>query len=289
MDYSLSAALPRIGIGCGCSDERGLSEMRRQHYVSRATPAFNRNLSPGLRDWGSSGFGDLSPLQTGNLALQATSAALSIANQINTMIETWGHNGYNNEATQVVNSAEYQMKQNLAAWNASPKCAADQMQALANFDKLWAGVVQTCTQIAGGPSSDSAAAGTNCIQDRQAGACTWRDSGQCWDWFIAYRDPIANDPDAVQSYDPLTGEILSNTFQNSCAAQPASSSSSTSPTGNGGSTGSTPPVVSPGGGVSSAPGSSATDLWTQISAPQLAGVPVVYLALAGILLLVVME
>lgn len=286
MDYSLSAALPRIGIGCGCgyTDERGLSAGRRS-FVSRAAPAFDRKLLPGLKAWG--GFGQV---QMVGAALGATQAALGIANTINQMIETWGHNGYNNEATQVVNAAEYQMRQNLAAWNASPKCAADQMQALANFDKLWNGVLQTCTQIAGGPSSDSAAAGTNCIQDRQAGACKFKDSaGACWDWFIAYRDPIAQDPAAVQTYDPLTGEILTNAVPNSCASQPASSSTSPT-TGTGGSNGSTPPsTTAPGGGVSPTSGSSLTDLWTQLSAPQVGGIPVVYLALAGILLLVVIE
>ena len=288
MDYSLSAALPRFpfGLGCGCSsavDERGLSG-ERTRKISRALPAFDPRFQPSFKGWGM-GQSVAAVAGPAGLALGATSAALGIANTINTMIETWGHNGYNNEATQVVNAAEYQMQQNLIAWNSSPKCAADQMQALANFDKLWNGVLQTCTQIAGGPSSDSAAAGTNCIQDRQANACKFKDStGACWDWFKGYRDPIANDPAAMQTWDPLTGQILSNLQANSCSAQPATPSASSGS----GSTGSTS-GGSNSAGTGTTTGGATPTLWTQLTAPNIGGIPYLYIGLAGILLLVVIE
>ena len=37
--------------------------------------------------------------------------------------------------------------------------------------------------------------GANCVADRQAGACHYQANGACWNWFIGFRDPIANDPD----------------------------------------------------------------------------------------------
>jgi hypothetical protein len=68
------------------------------------------------------------------------------------------------------------------------KTPATQAQALANFDNVWGQVVQAC----GNPQYGSA--GQRCISDRQQGACTIRDAkAQCWNWFIGYRDPIAND------------------------------------------------------------------------------------------------
>jgi len=73
---------------------------------------------------------------------------------------------------------------------------------LANFDAIWATLVNMC----GNPSTGNA--GKRCISDRQSGACTWKataDSpwpggpaaGQCWNWFNAYRDPISQDPNVV--------------------------------------------------------------------------------------------
>jgi len=269
MDYSLSARLPFPDFGGFCGANLSQERVRR---ISRARPAFDRSNVPGLRDWGM-GVAVASPAGAG-LILGATSAALSIANQIDNMIQTWGHNGYNNEASQVVNDAARNMVANLAAWNASPKCAADQMVALANYDKLWNGVVSTCTQIAGGPSSDSAAAGTRCIQDRLPGSK--------WPWQTYYRDPIANDPAAVQSWDPLTGEILANLLPNSCSSQPATSSASTG----GAVDGSTP--VSSTTGTGTPAGGSTSDLWSQLSSLNVAGIPV-WLIAGGLILWMVIE
>lgn len=82
---------------------------------------------------------------------------------------------------------------NLHAYDAlpRPRTRAQQAAALANFDAIWNWLVQQCSQVSGG-------AGENCIKDRQAGACHWKDaSGQCWNWFSGMRDPIAHDPDVV--------------------------------------------------------------------------------------------
>lgn len=86
------------------------------------------------------------------------------------------------------NKIEPLMQQNLAAWQASDKTCAEQKQCVANFDSLWATLAQACSNPQFG------GAGENCIKDRQAGSCKWKDTnGNCWNWFSGYRDPIAND------------------------------------------------------------------------------------------------
>lgn len=82
-----------------------------------------------------------------------------------------------------VNEIEPLMRQNIAAWRASDKTASEQVQALANFDSLWAMVLKYCNQESMGDP------GKNCVADRV--------SGGKWDWFSYYRDPIANDPEVV--------------------------------------------------------------------------------------------
>lgn len=109
--------------------------------------------------------------------------------------------------SQAANQVEQLLQQNVNAYFASPRTAADQQAALAVFDNAWAQLVQYCGQPSFGQ------AGTNCVDDRQRGACTWKTSGcslssstppvwscgpagsgnQCWNWFVGYRDPIAND------------------------------------------------------------------------------------------------
>jgi hypothetical protein len=122
-----------------------------------------------------------------------------------------------------VNQAETFVRQNLAAWLAlSPaqKTYESQQAALINFDNVWNQVLKACG------TGQYGTAGTNCIGDRQQGAChyqvapgpgctpaepncwvrnsdgTWSLSANgpagsgtaCWNWFTGYRDPIANDP-----------------------------------------------------------------------------------------------
>jgi hypothetical protein len=101
-------------------------------------------------------------------------------------------------ATNVVNQAEQLLKQNVAAWNALPasqKNPATQAAALQNFDTVWQQVMRACGQIGG-------SAGTACVGDRQQGACHYQNNG-CWNWFVGYRDPIANDP--AVSANPIGG------------------------------------------------------------------------------------
>src|SRR5215471_4579056 len=92
--------------------------------------------------------------------------------------------------TQIVNQAEVFLQQNLAAWQSLPpnqKTVEAQQAALMNFDNVWNQVLRACG------SGQYGSAGAACIADRQEGACHWQSNGQCWNWFIGYRDPIAND------------------------------------------------------------------------------------------------
>lgn len=95
------------------------------------------------------------------------------------------------------NQAEGWLKQNLAAYMALPTPRAESAQAayLANFDKIWGYLEQEC----GSPEAlaQLGTAAKNCIADRQQGACHYQANGQCWNWFVGYRDPIANDPNVV--------------------------------------------------------------------------------------------
>ena len=105
--------------------------------------------------------------------------------------------------SQWANQAEPLLRQNIDTYfKQSPRTASDQQSALRMFDAVWAKLVQLCSQ----PGLSTA--GKNCIGDRQAGACKWKataDSpwpggpvqGSCWNWFNAYRDPIANDAGVV--------------------------------------------------------------------------------------------
>ena len=116
------------------------------------------------------------------------------------------------ETSQWANQAEKALEQNIAAYFAnSPRYQSQQVLALANFDAVWKQLQTTCGQ------SGTGNAGVRCISDRQAGACTWKQTssspllqypgepqpGACWNWFSGYRDPIANDPD-VQPDPPVS-------------------------------------------------------------------------------------
>lgn len=129
-------------------------------------------------------------------------------------------------ASNYANQAEALMNQNLNAYvSLTTRYQSQQTQALQNFDQLWAGLVSACSN----PALNDA--GKNCISQRQSGSCAFKTSpGQgcqpsqsnCWvncvyspggpngsgnacgDWFIFYRDPIANDP-CVQPDPPASG------------------------------------------------------------------------------------
>jgi len=115
--------------------------------------------------------------------------------------------------TAIANDAEVLMQQNLSAYLASPRSQADQAAALQNYDQLWNWLVTNCA------TPSLADAGVACVDDRQRGACKWdkpagswaqdgtgawnwtpagaAGGGVCWNWFVGYRDPIANDPGVV--------------------------------------------------------------------------------------------
>ena len=119
------------------------------------------------------------------------------------------------EATDIVNQVEPILDQNLQTYLSSPiRTVSMQAAALNNFNVAWAAVVQNCN------NPQLLSAGQNCIKDRQQGSCAYKTSPggwtrnsdgtctytgpgangsgtACWNWFVGYHDPIANDPCVV--------------------------------------------------------------------------------------------
>lgn len=105
------------------------------------------------------------------------------------------------------NKAEDLLKQNINAYFSSAvRNKSTQDAALGGFDAIWAQLATACGQ------KQLGGAGIRCTGDREQGACKWKQTGEspwpggpklgeCWNWFSAYRDPIANDtgvvPDSV--------------------------------------------------------------------------------------------
>lgn len=139
-------------------------------------------------------------------------------------------------ATQIVNQVEPILAQNLSTYLAAPvHYASMQAAALNNFDTAWAAVLQACSN----PALQSA--GKNCIADRQQGGCHyhtspggWQQSGgvwtyrgagasgsgsTCWNWFVGYRDPIANDPTVVA--DPMPGAAAASSVLSAIGISPS--------------------------------------------------------------------
>lgn len=96
-------------------------------------------------------------------------------------------------ASQVADRVESILRQNRDDYLAGPRTPETQQAALANFDYAWSKLVAACSDPQLGD------AGRRCISERQrGGSAPWCPSGTGCDWFILYRDPIANDP-AAQS------------------------------------------------------------------------------------------
>lgn len=109
------------------------------------------------------------------------------------------------EATTIVNQVEPYLVQNNQIYFTNPnRTTGDQATSLSTFEQIWATVQQNCGNAALG------AAGQNCINERGPNAtnCTFGKTtaneyppyssvaypvGVCWNWFLAYYDPILND------------------------------------------------------------------------------------------------
>lgn len=135
-------------------------------------------------------------------------------------------------ATRIVDQLEPYLQANLDNYFSlrAPRTYSQQALALQLFDEIWARVQEGCSNPALG------VAGQRCTSDRRSGACTWKNDGHggeagsgdvCWNWFVGYRDPIANDPDVVPDPPPTTEQLLDsgnisgalNTFTSGLAAQ----------------------------------------------------------------------
>lgn len=113
-------------------------------------------------------------------------------------------------ATNIANQVEPLLGKNKDDYINSPiRYRSMQLAALNNFDFTWAALVKACS------NPQLQAAGQRCISDRQRGSCIWKDhNNACWNWFLGYRDPIANDPgvqpdppNTTATVDPQTGQV----------------------------------------------------------------------------------
>jgi hypothetical protein len=118
------------------------------------------------------------------------------------------------QASDIANQVGDALTQNLSAYLSAPVHTTSlQAAALNNFNTAWTALAQGC----GSPSLQSA--GENCISERQQGACTYKTSpggwqqqngtwtyvypgangsgSTCWNYFVGFHDPIANDPTVV--------------------------------------------------------------------------------------------
>jgi hypothetical protein len=126
----------------------------------------------------------------------------------------------------MANKLEGFLQQNLQLYFSSGRTQTENAAALNVFNQFWNQLTQYCGQASMG------SAGQNCIGDRQAGACKWKASppswsgcnysgagaagsgSACWNWWIGYHDPIANDPCVVPDpAAPQTYSTLSSTGQ----------------------------------------------------------------------------
>jgi hypothetical protein len=120
------------------------------------------------------------------------------------------------ETSQWANQAAAALDTNIAAYfgTPAPRTQSEQAIAVQAFDNTW----QQLSTICGQPGTGNA--GVRCITDRQQGACKWKAlppkwpgepaTGACWNWFNAYRDPIANDKVVSDSSVSGVASSLSN-------------------------------------------------------------------------------
>ena len=128
-------------------------------------------------------------------------------------------------STKYANQAEAVLKQNLQTYLAQrPRYYSAQQAALGVFNAVWNDMVAQCSN----PSLGNA--GVRCITDRQSGACKseWMTNGQCWNWWIGYHDPIANDGTVQPDPTPTVSSTVSD-LTSSLGLQPGSAVSSLLP------------------------------------------------------------
>jgi hypothetical protein len=134
------------------------------------------------------------------------------------------------------NQAEASLSQNILAYFSipAPRPLSSQQTALALFDEVWQDLVTQCSAASLGDP------GKRCISDRQAGACTWKQTansvlinipgepqaGECWNWFSGYRTPIADDPDVAE--DSQATQVTTSMSSTGTSSSSASGSSSLS-------------------------------------------------------------
>ena len=126
-------------------------------------------------------------------------------------------------STQYANKAEALLGQNIAAYFAivAPRPLSAQTAALANFNTVWNDFVQQCNNPALGSQGQTA------ISQRAAGSCAWTQpankvppwgvpaAGQCWNWDLGYRAPIADDPNV---YDDSVSAVVNSAGQSVSSA-----------------------------------------------------------------------
>ena len=140
-------------------------------------------------------------------------------------------------STNFANQANAALQNNIETYMAlpTPRPKSAQAAALANFDGLWAWLVQQCSSPSLGDP------GKRCISDRQSGSCAYTQpassvppwgtppAGACWNWFNGYRDPIANDADTYDdSILPAAASGGSSATYSASPSSPASLSASVS-------------------------------------------------------------
>jgi hypothetical protein len=163
-------------------------------------------------DWNPRGLGQ-APIPVAGLI----SAGMSAVNTAIQLILNSGCGVTCVETSDWANEAEQLLVQNIQTYFAlpPPRSQADQAAAINNFDQIWAQLQANCGQ------SGTGTAGIKCISDREAGACTWKQTatspllsipgepqvGACWNWFNGYLYPIQNDPDVAAADTDVSGDV----------------------------------------------------------------------------------
>lgn len=155
---------------------RGLGDMApEQKQVVMSTPA----LVGGLLTVG--GKSSIAALAWGTAAIPIIGAAVVGATIAISLLFSRKGPKQKVATTKIVEDVELPLRELVAGYWAGPRTVSSQRQALAAFDAGWQFILQNC----GNPEMGDP--GRRCISER--------DRGGIYDFFKAYRDPIAQDPD----------------------------------------------------------------------------------------------